>query len=237
MGYVRWDRAMTDADVRQLANVTTIVINYRTADLTQKCVESFLRHYPNVRLLLIDNGSNDDSTAYIRYTARDHANVTCIINEMNLYHGPALDQGTRSSDTDYVFTLDSDCEVLRGGFLEEMLELFQDPHLYAVGKLAYMNKYGFETEAGSRGKVIKYVYPYAMLLDRDKYLKLERFTHHGSPSLRNMEDAEERGYQVSDFPIAEFILHRWKGTCSRYGYGLGPRTSLEKLLSKLRVFV
>jgi glycosyltransferase involved in cell wall biosynthesis len=228
---------MVEADAGQLANVTAIVVNYRTADLTERCVGSFLRHYPSVRLLLIDNGSGDDSTAYIRRTARDHANVTCIINEVNRYHGPALDQGTRSSGTGYAFTLDSDCEVLRGGFLEEMLELFNDPDLYAAGRLVYMNRHGFETKAGSRGKVIKYIHLYAMLLDREKYLKLERFTHHGSPGTKNMEDAEKHGYKVSDFPIADFILHRWRGTCSRYGYGLGPRTSLEKLLSKLRLFV
>jgi glycosyltransferase involved in cell wall biosynthesis len=206
-----------------------------TRDLTQACVESFLRHYPEVNLILIDNGSHDRSTVYLERLARDKESVTCIVNDDNFYHGPAMDQGIRQSVTRYVFTLDSDCEVVKGGFLEGMLELFTDPYVYAVGRLVYMDRYGFEGEQG-RSKRIRYIHPYAMLLDKKKYLSLDGFIHHGSPCNRNMRHAQQSGFGVCDFPIDRLIVHHGRGTCSRYGYGLGPLIMLDRLLSRLGLF-
>ncbi len=33
-----------------------------------------------------------------------------------------------------------------------------------------------------------------------------------------------------------FIVHYGQGTCSRYGYGLGPSVLLDRLLSRLGLF-
>jgi GT2 family glycosyltransferase len=198
-------------------------------------VESFLQYYPEVNLILIDNGSQDSSTAYLERMARDKERVSCIVNDDNLYHGPAMDQGIGQSVTRYVFTLDSDCKVVKGGFLEEMLELFAEPLVYAVGRLVYMDRYGFEGEQ-SRSKRIRYIHPYAALLDKEKYLSLYSFIHHGSPCIRNMQHAQESGLVVCDFPIDRFIVHHGQGTCSRYGYGLGPSVLLDRLLSRLGLF-
>jgi glycosyltransferase involved in cell wall biosynthesis len=217
------------------SGITTLVVNYKTADLTQRCVESFLQWYPDARLVLIDNGSRDGSTGYIAQVASRFENGTCILNQENRYHGPAMDQGIRSATTRYVLTLDSDCQVYRGGFLEEMHGLFQDPKLYATGRKVYMNQFGFETKADGKRDLIPYIQPYAMLLDGEKYLHLSRFVHHGSPCLANMKDSQRKGYELRSFPIEAFISHQWRGTCSRYGYGLGPRTLIESLLSRLGI--
>lgn len=226
----------SETATRRLEDITALIVNYKTPDLTQRCIESLLSHYPDLHLLLIDNGSQDDSTAYIKRVSRQLHNVRCILNRENRYHGPAMDQGISSSSTSYVFTLDSDCEVLKGSFLEQMLGNFKDPNTYAVGQLMYMDRYGYEIEADRKNN-IRYIHPHAMLLDREKYLTLPPFTHHGSPCLHNMKEANKTGYKVADFPTEAFIFHYEKGTCSRYGYGLSPKTLVEKLLSKLKLFV
>ena len=213
-----------------LADVTAVTVNYRTRDLTERCVSSFLAYYPQVRFILIDNGSQDDSTVYIREVAARHANVSAIFNQANLFHGPALDQGMRASETRFVFTLDSDCEIKGGGFLELMLGLFQDPSLYAVGRLVLVDRFGFSSPPGSKGG-IQYIHPSAMLLDRRKYATLPPFEHHGAPCLQNMRAATKAGYTVRDFPVMEYIGHDWRGTAGRYGYGLGATTYLQSLLS------
>lgn len=218
------------------AGITAIIVNYKTADLTRRAVESFLHWYPNTRLVLIDNGSRDSSTGYIARMARRFENVTCILNQANRYHGPAMDQGIRSAATRHIFTLDSDCCVQKGGFLEEMIELFDDPGLYATGRRVYMDRFGFEKEFRAGKKLIPYVCPYAMMLDRKKYLRMSVFFHHGSPCLENMRDAQRQGYRVSSFAIERFVFHQGRGTCSRYGYGLGPRTLIESLLSRIDLF-
>jgi glycosyltransferase involved in cell wall biosynthesis len=224
-------------ETHRLGDITVIVVNYKTQDLTRRCVESLLNHYPDVNLLLIDNGSQDDSMAYIKQASRQLPNVQCILNRENRYHGPAMDQGIKFSTTRYIFTLDSDCEIIKDGFLECMVALFACPEVYAIGQLAYMDRYGYEVEQGRGRHLIQYIYPYAMLLDKEKYLKLSPFIHHGSPCIKNMKEAEERGYFVKNFPIEKFVFHQEKGTCSRYGYGLSPETLVDKLLSKLGLFV
>ena len=208
----------------ELDRITAVIVNHRTLRLTRACVTSLFKHYPGLALILIDNGSDDESTDYVREVAEALPHVEAILNRKNLYHGPALDQGVRLAKTPYVFTLDSDCEILRAGFLEMMLASFYDPATYAVGELRYKNRYGFtygygEAAQPEKADRIPYIHPYAMLLDREKYLGLHRFIHHGAPCIRNMEDAKRAGYGVVDFPFDDFVLHRMQGTSASQGYG------------------
>jgi GT2 family glycosyltransferase len=218
-----------------LREITVIIVNYRTRAFTQRAVEGLRSFYPETPLLLIDNGSNDDSTKYIASIGDQDPHTRAILNALNRYHGPAMDQGIRHSETRFVFTLDSDCEVQQGGFLEQMLKYFDNPLSYAVGWLVNMDRYGFQKDADARQTLIPYIHPHAMLLDRDKYLSLPPFVHHGSPCLTNMRAAQENGYTVRDFPIAGYVLHYGRGTCSQYGYGLSVKTLLNKVLSTLGI--
>jgi glycosyltransferase involved in cell wall biosynthesis len=215
--------------IEQPADLTALVINYRTLDLLTRCVESYRSAYPQGRLLIIDNGSHDESTEYIHSLVERFPQITAIFNEKNINHGPAMDQGIRAVRTPFLFILDSDCEVLRGGFLEAMRELFIDPNLYASGHLLHLNWCGFAARRSERNW-IPYIHPHAMLIDRQKYLDLAPFVHHGSPCLRNMKSAQKAGYSMVHFPVGKFIRHTGRGTCSRFGYNLSPVTFLEGIM-------
>ncbi|RRR73340.1 MAG: glycosyltransferase [Candidatus Viridilinea halotolerans] len=214
-----------------LSAITIIIVNYKTYALTKACVASVLQHYPEVPLILLDNGSADESTRYIVETAQAHPHVVAQLNAHNRYHGPAMDQGINLSKTPYAFTLDSDCEIMRTGLLEGLLAIFDDPQCYAAGELQYMDRFGYTLPVGMK-YYTRYIHPYAMLLDRAKYLTLKPFVHHGSPCLHNMQAAQRQGYHFYAFPVAEYVLHHTQGTCSRYGYGLGITTSVQKVMSK-----
>lgn len=218
--------------MESVSDITALVINYRTPDLLLKCLESFLACYPESRILLVDNGSGDSSVEIIQDYASRFPKIDVILNRENCYHGPALDQGIHKIRTPYVFTLDSDCEIIRAGFLELMLALFADPELYAAGELMYMNRFGYKMPSPRR-KVIRYIHPSAMLLDRNKYLQLRKFTHHGSPCLVNMKSAARAGYRLANFPVGEYIHHAGRGTAAHYGYGLGLRHVIEYFLNKI----
>jgi hypothetical protein len=223
-----------------LEDITALVVNYRTLDLTCECLESFRRHYPQVHMLLIDNGSvhadpNDRSMGHLQNLAAEEDQITLIENPTNRFHGPALNQGLRAIHTPLALTLDSDVVVERGGFLEELLPLFNDPGLYAAGALVPMDPFGYEAERPGRF-TFEYVRPCCMLIDRGKYLNLRPFIHHGSPGIHNFRHAHKVGYHLHDFPIYDYILHKGRGTCARYGYGLGRRHTFEHLLrNTLRV--
>lgn len=217
--------------MNHIQEITVLIINYKTEDLTRVCVESLLAVYPTVNLLLIDNGSKDGSARDISDLAASHSNITCILNIENLYHGPAMDQGIKHSHTPYVLTLDSDCHIFRGGFLELMLDQLISGNYYAIGHLEHKNLFGYNIDSKSRW-AINYIHPYAMLLDKEKYFKLPAFFHHGAPCIRNMKAAHALGVEVTNFDIGDYVYHIGQGTCSRYGYGLGLDTSLRYLINR-----
>ena len=126
--------------------VTVVIINFQTPDLTSQAVRSLRRFYPEVPLLLVDNGSGDGSPRVLEELRQmEPAKTELLLNVTNLHHGPAMDQALRLLETPYVLFLDSDCVVERGGFLKAMLDLSAgEPRGYAVGKKIFMNDRGFE---------------------------------------------------------------------------------------------
>lgn len=217
--------------------VTVVIINYRTPDLLETAVESLRRFYPDVRLMLIDNGSHDgQSLAVLEDWKSRHPETTeFLLNATNLHHGPAIDQAMRHAVTPFVLFLDSDCEVLKEGFIEQMVGIgLAFPLSYAIGKLIWMDRRGFDLPAGIP-EAIPYIRPICMLLRRDVYLTLPKAERHGTPCLSNFREASRRGFLLLHFPVEDYIHHKGRGTASRFGYGLGWRGFVNYVLHKLRL--
>lgn len=190
--------------------ISALVVNHKTLSLIRRCIDSLMAAYPDMPITVIDNGSHDESTEYIREAATVHS-VTAVFNDTNVGHGPALDQGMRAASTKHVFTLDSDCIVLRSSFLEKMLDILTRDDLYAIGWLMHVNERGVSANPWDY-EHIPYIHPSAALIDREKYLGLEPFIWHGAPAICNMADARRLGYRVAGFPIDGYVLHIGRGT-------------------------
>ncbi len=212
--------------------LTVVVINFQTPDLTSQAVRSLRRFYPDVPLLLIDNGSGDTSPRALEELRQAQPGPTeLLLNVTNLHHGPAMDLALRLLQTPYVLMFDSDCLVERGGFLEAMLDLAQEtPQGYAVGKKIFMNDRGFDV-AESPG-AHPYIRPICMLVNRERYLKFPPFERHGAPCLANMRAAAAAGLALLHFPVEDYVRHLGRGTASRHGYRLGWRGRLNHLLNR-----
>jgi len=208
-----------------VSDITVIVINYKTEKLTKQCVESFRTRYPIIPLVVVDNGSDDDSTLYIRTLTDDY--TTIVLNSENIGHGPAMHQEILALKTPYFFTLDSDCVIHKGGFLELMLERFKlNPNLYATGWLRYVNPLsGVATQVydPDKSKFIPYIHPSAALHDRLKYLTLPPFYHRGAPCIDNMREATAKRYDLESFPIARYIKHLVAGTRRMWDGNWNPK--------------
>jgi glycosyltransferase involved in cell wall biosynthesis len=213
-------------------NVRTVIINYQTPDLLTIAVESFRRYYPKERLLIIDNGSKDKSSHTIEKLEKITPDQTTSVRlESNIYHGPAMHHAMNIINEEMVLFLDSDTETKRGGFIENMLKEFElSSKLYGIGQILSVNKRGFQEPTGEQ-----VLAPAYMMVRRNIYFELKPFEHHGLPVLINNMDAREKGYELKSFPIEKYIDHRWRGTASRYGYGLGWRGKKEFLLNKLGI--
>jgi glycosyltransferase involved in cell wall biosynthesis len=210
--------------------VRTVVVNFQTPDLLKETVESFRKYYPQSPLLIIDNGSKDNSKDVIeqmRQISPIHTNV--LLLEENTFHGPAMHRAMRIASEEFVFFLDSDTQTKQGGFLEAMqTELETSVNAYAIGRQMIVNKRGFPASKG-----ITVLVPAYMMIRRNMYSNLAPFEHHGFPVMKNFLDAQRKGYTLKLFPVEEFIEHRWRGTASRFGYGLGWRGKKDFVLNKI----
>lgn len=197
-----------------MANLCATIINYKTLDLTSTLLNSLNEFYPTLPLLVIDNGSNDDSTDYLRQI--EQPNIKVIFNDSNYGHGLALHQAMEVCKTKYLLTFDSDCKVLKPGFIEKMNQAFKSNHnLYAIGQMVTVDATGHNFLGHN---ALPYIHPSTAMFDVRKYFTLRPFYHHGAPCLQNMVSAIEHGYDLLDYPtIREFVYHQDGGTGGRYG--------------------
>lgn len=210
-------------------DITAVIINFQTPDLTETAVHSFKSFYPNIPLIIADNGSHDRSPELIEQWAEELPQTRALLFEENLYHGPAMDHILRNEiQTAFAFMLDSDTETRKGGFLEQMAELVEPDQVYGAGRIQTVNKRGFKSEEGWQILLTPY-----MLIKTKIYRNFRPFVHHGQPTLFNYLDAYEAGYELRDFPIHKYIDHKWRGTADRFGYGLNWRAKLDYLLNKV----
>lgn len=210
--------------------IRTVVINFQTPDLLKTVIESFRKFYPTSQMTIIDNGSKDNSREVIeKIRCATPEYTTTLLLDSNIYHGPAMNQAMNAVKEEYVFFLDSDTEIKQGGFLEPMLgELESSVTAYGIGRQITVNKRGFSAETG-----VTLLAPAYMMLRRRLYSNFPPFEHHGQPVLKNFIEAKHMGYTLISFPIEDFIDHQWRGTASRFGYGLGWRGKIDFVLNKL----
>ena len=90
-------------------------------------------------VIIVDNGSSDNSKAYINGNAFDFP-VKLIENDENLGFTPAVNQGIANAEYEYIFSLNNDTEVEKGS-IRQMLDLISsDDNIFSVQ--AKMLQYG-----------------------------------------------------------------------------------------------
>lgn len=91
-------------------NVSIIIVNYNTKDLTQDCIDSIRQQTSGVsyEIVVVDNSSTDGSKEHF---IKDDS-ITYIYNDQNLGFGRANNIGIRASHGEYVFLLNSDTIIL-----------------------------------------------------------------------------------------------------------------------------
>lgn len=118
--------------------VHVLVLNWNGAPDTLACLASLDRlDYPNAAVVVIDNGSGDDSVARIR---RERPHQELIENGANLGFGAGNNRGIRralAAGADYVWVLNNDA-VVEPATLSAMVAAAEaDSRLGAVGSALY----------------------------------------------------------------------------------------------------
>lgn len=203
------------AQVVDDAGVGVVTVNFNTSALVRGLLFSLFRVLPAGavrRVVVVDNGSRDDSLHFLRPLA-EAGLVELLENRRRPYHGPGLNRGiSRLAGSEkppgvrYVWVLDSDVSVLRADALAAALEVMRSEGPAVLGQLQYDAP---QLPSG-------YAHVSANLLDPVQVWRrgVPPFLEHGAPAVPMQRVLRRRGAAVRDFPFYRdgYLLHLGEGT-------------------------
>lgn len=98
-----------------------IIVNYNTRELTDRLLKSLYQYCGSnlFEIILVDNNSRDDSVWYLK---AHYPDLKYIINRVNYGFGKAVNQGARMALGEYLWLLNSDCELIKP-ILPELIDV------------------------------------------------------------------------------------------------------------------
>ena len=146
-----------------MKTVSVIIINFNGLADIEACLESVAaQDYPELELLVIDNGSSDGSTEWLREWASGQSGGTrfkttgplLIENGANTGFSPALNQGIKATTGELVMPLNTDV-VLEDSFIAMLVARLEKDSAGSVsGKLMRFPPFGKDNVIDTVGHVI-----------------------------------------------------------------------------------
>lgn len=92
--------------------VSIVIVNYKTKELTWKCIQSVIDHTNDVsyEIIVVDNDSNDESVNMLQKLHKENK-INLIISDTNLGFAGGNNLGIKIAKGKYVLLLNSDTEV------------------------------------------------------------------------------------------------------------------------------
>lgn len=115
--------------------VDTIIVNFRTPELTLEAVNSVLDEPETNQVIVVENGSGDDSAKLLKTRLPDKTKL--VVSEKNLGFGGGNNLGLQHATADYIFLLNSDATVDQGS-LEPLVARLHDNTIGIVAPAIYV---------------------------------------------------------------------------------------------------
>lgn len=151
------------------ALVSTIIPVYNRPELLREAVGSVLAQtYRPIEVILVDDGSTDDTPAVLDKMAAEHFDIIKVIHKENGGPGLAREAGRQIARGEFIQYLDSDDWLLPRKFELQVKALREHPECeIAYCRSKYVNEHSGETTEPSKETGIKreYLFP-ALLVDR-----------------------------------------------------------------------
>lgn len=132
-------------------DVSVIIVNYNTKEMTRNCIESIFKHTKNVsfEIILVDNASTDGSKEYFKQDKR----IKYIYSFENLGFGRANNLGYEQATGKYLFLLNSDTILLNSAIdlFYNMAECETNKSIGCWGTMLYDSNYNV---TGSYGRFL-----------------------------------------------------------------------------------
>lgn len=157
-------------------DVAVVILNYNTRDLLERFLPSVLRtDYPNLRVVVADNGSSDDSVAWLR---ANYPEVECLPMETNHGFAEGYNRALTFVEAPFYVLLNSDVEV-DANWLKPLIRAFQENDSLGAAQpkiLDQLHRDRFEYAGAAGGWIDTLGYPFcrgrifqAIETDRGQY--------------------------------------------------------------------
>jgi|ETNmetMinimDraft_8_1059916.scaffolds.fasta_scaffold12356_3 GT2 family glycosyltransferase len=148
-------------DTSALPLVSIIIPHYNGIEILSECLDSLkATTYPEIELLVVDNGSTDDSVDWV---AKNHPDVRLIKNASNEGYAGGCNGGAQVAKGELLVFLNNDT-VQEEGWIEPLVETLQsDSDVAAVQPkiLNYFERDLFDYAGGSGGAMDLLCFPFA----------------------------------------------------------------------------
>ena len=152
-------------------DLTIVVINFNTKELTRKCLDSILKNTKNLlyEIVVVDNASTDGSQTFLLRLYRKIRFISFIGNKKNLGFAKANNQGARKAKGKFILFLNSDTEIY-DNVLGEMCEWMDQKQKVAVSTCALVNKNGTLQGSGGYFPTLPRVFSWMFFIEDIPYL-------------------------------------------------------------------
>ena len=142
-----WDqRFMTirEAVKRIFPKVSVIIVSFNNLQYLKPCIESIFEYsnYPNLEVIVVDNGSVDGSAEYLK-GKKEEGKIGTILNPQNFGFAKANNQGVGISSGEYIILLNDDVVVTQD-WISHLLRYLNLPGIEMVGPVT--NEIGNEAK-------------------------------------------------------------------------------------------
>lgn len=162
----------------------------------EKSIESILSQtYKNFKLIIVDDGSKDETLKIVRIKAKKDKRIKVIINKKNLGLTQSLINAIEKTSSEIIVRQDAD-EISKKNRLEILLKYYDDQTVVAVGSNC-MNIFSknLKTEWGYLDE--------NQIIDKIKY---KTIFPHGSSSFRTTSYYKVKGYDINYKTCQDFDL-------------------------------
>ncbi|WP_338211294.1 glycosyltransferase family 2 protein [Lactiplantibacillus paraxiangfangensis] len=135
--------------------LTFAIPSYNSEDYLQRCVDSLLKGGDGVEILIIDDGSTDQTPAIADDYAAKYPNIVKAIHQKNAGHGGAVNNGLAHATGKYFKVVDSD-DWLDEKALQSVLAHIKDWDKYGQNVDMLVCNYVYENYYQHKSFVVNY---------------------------------------------------------------------------------